>query len=142
MSWPNTCHPDCYCYSGDAPPCDECKRQLGGGQEPTAWRNLPAGPELDALIAERVLGPPIPPPNMLPLCRFAPRCSRTWAGAGLVVEAMERRGWRLDLLRRPAGDWEAALWPRVGPPEVEHADTAPLAISRAALAAMETEEER
>lgn len=112
------------------------------------WRNLPAGPELDSLIAERVLGwepywghqgeyigAKRPVTNGWRREDFRP--STTWAGMGLVVEAMEARGYRFDLGSHP---WHAAFlspsfeWER---DPREKADTAPLAICRAALTALE-----
>lgn len=123
------------------------------------WRDLPAGHELDALVAERVLGWQRRPscwdrdplgrdgkPGHDLLSRGKTPCfSSRWDGAGLVVEAMENRGWFLNLDRPPrlvsTGPlaWVAKIRTSIGDRRVgEAADTAPLAICRAALAALES----
>lgn len=121
----------------------------------TDWRNLPAGPELDCIILERVFGWE-PKRNAMgdrigwaggpfgiTQCsdvdtgRVSP--SRQIEAAWLVVEAMEARGTRYCLnLRRahPGGPWKAYFAPYLRETE---ADTAPMAICLAALAALEVE---
>lgn len=51
--------------------------------------DLPAGPELDRLLCDRL--------EINPVCftidNIYPRPSTTWHGMGLVIEAMEKRGW-------------------------------------------------
>lgn len=140
-------------------------------QTEQTWRNLPAGPELDALIAERVLGwvyhpqdadtrrradgtwrmgpPPyggfwlVPPHPSLELEWEVAPCSTNPAAAWLVVEAMEARGWVPCLKRNiERVEWEATFWATPENPAMPRAvriqaDTAPLAICRAALAALE-----
>lgn len=124
----------------------------------TDWRDLPSGPKLDALVAERVLGwtlsqlsshPDqyrwIGPNSELPDLCWRPRCgvifptespSTTWAGAGLVVEAMDERGFTLVLYRLHARvTWKAEFSSAC----CQEASTAPLAIAKAALAALEAE---
>lgn len=129
----------------------------------TDFRTLPAGPELDVLIAARVLGwtnchvalsnahgiPPEfadkqPPDHTINFPGLA--WSRVISSAWEIVGVMERRGWLLTLIRRtsvtehPNGvDWRAVFWrPSPDGLEIEEsADTAPLAICRAALAALE-----
>lgn len=111
------------------------------------WRNLPAGPELDALIAERVLGYGgfwlVPPHPSLELEWEVAPCSTNPAAAWLVVEAMEARGWVPCLKRNiERVEWEATFWATPENPAMPRAvriqaDTAPLAICRAALAALE-----
>lgn len=128
------------------------------------WRTLPAGAELDVLIAERVLGwsnchigltyrkamgiPPEylakqPPDRTInfPCHHYSQAIGCAWE----VVEAMENRGFRLQLdsggqARDKTQPWTAALVP----PELhwmadprQSANTAPLAICRAAMAALE-----
>lgn len=138
------------------------------------WRDLPAGPELDALVAERVLGwrwclvqPRFREPGeigrgiILPFVQIEDlygggygatpvderpaqlwndwarelrglQLSTTWAGAGLVAEAMDARGHTLVLYRLHArGTWKAEFSSAC----CQEASTAPLAIARAALAA-------
>lgn len=119
------------------------------------WRNLPAGPELDALVAERVLGwgnvhiawsqvrgiPPQyadkqPPDRTInfPGMGWSLVISSAWD----VVEAMERRGYSTNLHSHVDGSgrrWTAEFWEHVENTDMGHGDTAPLAICRAALAA-------
>lgn len=115
----------------------------------TDWRTLPAGPELDALVAERVIGgkpcPVIPwkwtPPLRASRCPM-PKFSADPGAAWQVVEAMEKRGLHLQLtdewMSYPR--WRAefrSLDTRRPGENLEKADTAPLAICRAALAVLE-----
>ena len=129
---------------------------------PDAWRNLPAGPELDALVAERVLGwtnvhlawgnvrgvPPEyadkqPPDRTVnfPGVLWSSVISSAWK----VVDAMEARGYHLQLTDewmsypRWRAEFRSAETIRPGWNLVK-ADTAPLAICRAALAALEAAE--
>jgi hypothetical protein len=76
--------------------------------------------------------------------RHVPHYSRDWAGAGLVVDEMRRRGWYVECRDEPSsGGAEARLWLV----EFAHDDPHrsgycwhaefPVAVCRAALAAME-----
>lgn len=127
-----------------------------------SWRDLPAGPELDALVAERVLGwsnchigltyrkamgiPPEmlakqPPGRTIGCAWQVVDYSQAIGCAWQVVEAMRSRGWLLSLLSESphGGLWTAEfeLGNRniFGPPSVG----APLAICRAALSALEAQ---
>lgn len=142
------------------------------------WRNLPAGPELDALVAERVFGyrwylhgklglllpanhgggwPTATPTDSRPSVlwpdynthaeRKLGPLSTTWKGAGLVVEAMEARGFRLDQAGHTDGqahrvyvffqyrDKNHRRAPFLGEAEGIIQEAFPLAVCRAALAA-------
>ncbi|GMU51026.1 MAG: hypothetical protein AMXMBFR33_01720 [Candidatus Xenobia bacterium] len=106
------------------------------------WLEMPAGPELDALAAERALewnpryvqqrthGFGTSP---LPLLSTDP--GQTW----LIVEAMEQRGGWEWILTKENGRYSASFQhlERNLRPEAIWADTLPLAICRAALAALE-----
>lgn len=125
------------------------------------WRNLPAGPELDALVAHLVLGwinvhvnfpgnwatvRGIPPeyvdkqPEGRTVNFPGNKWSRVISSAWDVVEAMERRGYSTNLHSHVDGSgrrWTAEFWEHVENTDMGHGDTAPLAICRAALAALE-----
>ena len=113
-----------------------------------------AGRELDALVAERVMGwtgierhirggiamPPWPS-GLDPVTsayRTIPRYSTSIADAWLVVERMREKGYSLTLMA-PFGDFGAvaAFVPRTGQRFDGDGDTPAVAISRAALSAME-----
>lgn len=124
------------------------------------WRDLPAGPELDALVAERVMGwtnchigPTYRkamgiPPEMLakqppdrtinfPCHHYSQAIGCAWE----VVETMERRGLRL-CLEHQVQSWVAFFatddrTPYDDDSILQEADTAPLSICRASLAALE-----
>lgn len=117
------------------------------------WDTLPAGPELDAILAERVLGWSLDdcrttgrPKGLHPFEHYAVmKSSADPYAAWLVVEAMEARGLTLLLDGRetyPDGSgkrlWHASFWRGTNMCGTGN-DTAPLAICRAALAALEAE---
>jgi len=82
-------------------------------------------------------------------------CLLSWAGIGVVAEAMRERGWHVEVgsptenysdeppPRHPRGcDWEVEMWSyKTGPGNcvMKVAATAPIAILRAALTAVQTE---
>lgn len=123
------------------------------------WRDLPAGPELDALVAEQVLGWTRVCIRNVGLwgCRPehtyelhgdlapVPDYSTKMAAAWLVVAAMVAKGHSVDIdnrrqHRKRSMPWTVAFaWPdmhhQADPREA--AKTAPLAICRAALRALE-----
>lgn len=132
-------------------------------QPDTNWRDLPAGPELDALVAERVLGwtrlhQDVDDCSFYGLApdeaEHAKKWNReavlfecnTWSAdrgaAWEVVEAMEARGYHLQLTDewmsypRWRAEFRSLATTRPGY-TLEKADTAPLAVCRAALAALE-----
>ena len=117
---------------------------------------LPAGPELDALVAERV--PDVPMQRVTGLgvtagTRVPLLYSSSISAAFMVLDALEARGWRAHIHR----EVDAAVdWPRGSTQlgwrvrlEDEHdyvsawapggREALPLAICRAALLAMESE---
>jgi hypothetical protein len=128
-----------------------------------AVREMEAGREMDALIAEKVMGAkwlPIPPgyealyhprgDGRAWAARYietheggtedaCPHFSTDIAAAWLVVENMVARCWKLDVQNRFAPTWgchvhfAAPNYSKV----FETADSAPLAICRAALVAIE-----
>lgn len=132
------------------------------------WRDLPAGPELDILIAERVLGwsnchigptyrkaMGIPPEQLakqppdrtinFPCHHYSQAIGCAWE----VVEAMEKRGWfvvlssRITWTSNKLEDWRVEfhlpMWRESSLTRSAESEglTAPLAICRAALVAME-----
>lgn len=139
------------------------------------WRDLPEGRELDAFVAERVLGWTFYEDDdesgwRLPdsdewamdehddeslwdnlagrlnrgwdLGSDVPLFSSTWQGMSLVIEALEKREWALCLDRAlDLTTWDASFVrrteTRVDVPGAVTADSAPLAVCRAALAALE-----
>lgn len=124
---------------------------------PSEWRELPAGPEMDALVAERVLGwtnchvalgnargiPPEfadkqPPDRTI---NFPGKAwSRVISSAWEVVEAMEARGYSLALdTKCPGMPYVMAGFQSSTPGSIGRAKTVPLAICRAALAALDME---
>jgi hypothetical protein len=82
------------------------------------------GRELDAIIAERLFGwtetklwgggacVGVPPDRETVF--DVPRYSGGWAGAGLVVDEMRRRGWQLLLHETMAGNWVVGFAPKAG----------------------------
>jgi len=95
---------------------------------------MPAGPEMDALVAEKVMG--------YTSCAFGvPRYSESLEAAWEVVEKMKPvwREFRLSFGPYLAGKeglkdgWE--LEPALGSPVYGYGETAPLAICRAAIKA-------
>jgi hypothetical protein len=117
---------------------------------------MQVGRELDALVAERVMGKVF---RRYPLGSVGaesmggwepffedgtitfggpPRYSADMADAWAVVEAMRGRGWRIDLAQASDDSWGAEFY-RLDSERTATAqmDTAALAICRAALAAVE-----
>lgn len=108
----------------------------------TDWRTLTAGRDLDVLLAERVF-------NGSPICIEGawkwrrngegsfftlPHFSGLPGAAWEVAEAMDARGFTLVLYRlRARNTWKAEFSSAC----CQEADTGPLAICRAALAALE-----
>lgn len=120
------------------------------------WRTLPAGPELDSLVATALgwFRNPAAVCDGTPMWSDGTTCysvlpafSGQPGAAWEVVEAMEKRDWLLILTRRPirpegiVGEvaWFCEFWtPLPGFPRGNaDARTAPLAICRAAMAALE-----
>ena len=120
------------------------------------WRTLPAGPELDANVAERVFGQRVEwrsyhrvgksySPYYADAGGEVDDFSTTWDGMGLVVERMRELGWEgaiylynqepIECIVAPVGDRckDYDCTHR----ELGQANTAPLAVCRAALAALE-----
>lgn len=85
-----------------------------------------AGRELDALIANKVMGQ-FAYPNRIP--RFSTNIAAAW----LIVARLIAKGWGFDL--RNHGTWTAVLDYRDERHATEDGDTAPLAICRAVLEA-------
>jgi hypothetical protein len=102
-----------------------------GWYPPEAFENgTPTGP----YVVDDPAAPVARNPDYL-----VPHYSRDWAGAGLVVDEMRRRGWDADVKARP--DTHYAEFSREARGGYEcHYDAAPsvgVAVCRAALAAME-----
>lgn len=104
---------------------------------PTDTQALPAGRELDALVAEKVMG-------WAPGADFAAATywsfSTNIADAWHIVERMREQQRMVSLNWLPdSGEWFASIYPppgEFGLPFDGYGDTAPLALSRAALAAV------
>lgn len=115
--------------------------------------SMPAGREMDALVAERVLGwywsdywaggqqarglfPP-PPSGSFSDCGSFDDYSATWDGAGIVATALYRVGWRLAVHWSPQSERCGVGFGRLyhEPYRAVEAwgDDFPLAICRAAL---------
>lgn len=78
-----------------------------------------------------------PPGDSVEATRNPPEFSTTWGGAGLVVEAMREQGHFLILAHlATSNEWRAQFSAPRGGIRVGIADTAPLAICRAAIAAL------
>ncbi len=116
-----------------------------------AIRVMPAGPELDELVAKHICGLRLNGTSMVtdPKSHIAfalPRYSTTWNGLGAVVEAMQAKDFLLSLYdgrHNPYGDpeeWSSIFRRQNYDPFVqaraEYAPTAPLAVARAALIAL------
>jgi hypothetical protein len=98
---------------------------------------LQAGPEMDAEIGLRVFGYKL---VSLATLQPTPRYSTDVAAAWLVVEKMREMGLRPILMPDWGHQWQVKVY-RESEHIVETAwfDTAPLAICRAALAALDSE---
>ena len=120
----------------------------------TDWRTLEAGPELDAVVAAAIgcVGVQVPASAGHiwwylggKTFNHLPRFTTTWDGMGLVVERMRELGWEgaiylynqepIECIVAPVGDRckDYDCTHR----ELGQANTAPLAVCRAALAALE-----
>lgn len=120
-------------------------------ETPTDWRTLPAGRDLDALVEVRVFG--ARPEIVAGHIQWekdvgddgagVPAYSRDIDAAWQVVAKLRADGWWFSLTQDNTDIWDAKFWkgePKGWFPTAEAygtADTAPLAICRAALAAME-----
>lgn len=107
---------------------------------------------LDAWLAERLFDRKLDPKKVNLEAHL--NYSRSWEGAGLVVDAMRERGWRIHgmedsgtprTIQTPDGpeilQWYVRLWSQDRTQLVEvNASTAPLAIALAAKAALEKED--
>jgi hypothetical protein len=118
------------------------------------WRTLSEGRELDALIDSRVFGHAtrqaseccdrcwvrLDCTDIADERQQIPTYSRTIADAWRLVEWMAARGWKVDVQNRYAPTWACHVhFPAPNYAHVfEHEESAPLAICRAALAAVET----
>lgn len=109
----------------------------------TNYADMPAGPEMDRLVAEKVMGwISAGSPywykdgyNVQSVYEWQPsaRIDNAWQ----VVEKMEERGSPLRMMFKSIHD--KGYWARFGDgPQNFYGDTAPLAICRAALIAMES----
>ena len=95
--------------------------------------------DLDAAIAERLFG--------WKYIDGIPAYSTTWDGAGLVVEAMRERGWWVTIRHCGNGPGKFGWFVDFTHEPTQYrgrrtdavADTAPLAIARAALAALDAD---
>lgn len=123
--------------------------------------------EIDAALAQRLFGLPArewnddtPCPECggeMRYCGHRSRCmncdewryqayreySDTWEGAGAVVEAMRERGFEFwaQMTTDESVEWMAAFYPpkKSDAEWIRFGDTAPLAIARAALAALDAQ---
>ena len=107
-----------------------------------------AGWELDAEVAEKVMGVDMPrsfPEAYPPQLRVDPPYSTDIEMAWYVVERMREQGWGFQLTNATndgTDDWSVEYWPLTGGDTVlSHADTAPLCICLAALSALRSLEE-
>lgn len=107
--------------------------------------DLPSGRELDALVAEKVMGWTNildrmgVPPNHGPWSHRVPSYSTDLGAAWTVVEKLIATGHIIELSNRRSGTWKIGTWQfqTFGKLSVgADADTAPLAICRAALKAV------
>ena len=120
----------------------------------TDWRTLEAGPELDAIVAERLFSVDVIPCQIpaaqahahtsvghaLPSCCLA-HYSTTWEGMGLVVERMADLGFDFEVTHYKDRSANVEVWKDQGGSWTwvarDLGDTVPLATCRAALAALE-----
>ena len=97
------------------------------------------GRQLDAAVHERVFG------HREFSYLGMPDYSGSWAGAGLVVERMRELGWQgCVTMPNENGPWGAEFWKGDAMDthgEADH-EAAPVAVSRAALAALSSEATR
>lgn len=77
-----------------------------------------------------------PPGDSAEATRHPPAFCTTWAGAGLVIEAMRERGLRCSCFGNWNGGYEVVFEDKKCRVYPATADTAPLAICRAALVAL------
>lgn len=114
---------------------------------------MKAGSELDALVGKRVLGLAVESYDATSTGRSIakkyfvrddsgrpraiPRCSTTWEGMRLVVEAMRAKGWYVTMNGPDGydGHWFARFRSRTFV-ESANADTAPHAVALAAMLAV------
>lgn len=102
--------------------------------------DLPAGRELDVLVAARVMSLAIPAPSSIREWRPV-QYSTAWEGMRLVVERMRELGWWVDLTLRD--EWQCKFHGYPRPREIlGSSDTLPHAVCLAALAAVEAEGKR
>jgi hypothetical protein len=107
-------------------------------------RTMKPGPELDDLVAEKVMGrPPQEYADARGRPGWVPPFSTSIAAAWEVVEKVQQLGWMLNgvrcLDRLEHGDWVCIFERRGQPDAYKHSPTAPHAICLAALKAVGAE---
>lgn len=101
---------------------------------------IPAGRELDVLVAARVMRLAIPAPSSIREWRPI-QYSTTWEGMRLVVERMRELKWLCQMQQQEDGKWEAVFMNEDWEDEIKWADSLPRAVCLAALAAVESKKE-